>query len=88
MYIGGFVGGAGGGSDWTYPNGNPTNVSWGGVLLGGEVGYNYQAGPWVYGIEGDLGGVMELAASPRHVLAGVSILSFTRANFEGIGCRR
>jgi opacity protein-like surface antigen len=55
VYVGGFAGGsAWGNADWVNPNG-ATNVSFAGVLIGGDIGYNYQVGPWVYGIEGDLG---------------------------------
>jgi outer membrane immunogenic protein len=28
-----------------------------GVMGGGELGYNFQSGPWVYGVEADLGGM-------------------------------
>jgi opacity protein-like surface antigen len=55
VYVGGFAGGsAWGNADWVSPNG-ATSVSFAGVLIGGDIGYNYQVGPWVYGIEGDLG---------------------------------
>jgi outer membrane immunogenic protein len=33
-----------------------------GVLGGGQIGYNFRSGPWVYGVEADLGG-MSLSGS-------------------------
>ena len=33
------------------------SFSAGGVIGGGQAGYNFQAGRWVYGLEADLGGL-------------------------------
>jgi outer membrane immunogenic protein len=61
FYIGGFVGGAFGGNSGFSTNfpgdvvGSRTDSAFFG---GGQVGYNWQIAPsWVFGIEGDIGGV-------------------------------
>jgi len=54
VYVGLNGGGAFGNSNWTDPAFAATgNFSVSGFLLGGTLGANYQAGPWVFGIEGD-----------------------------------
>jgi outer membrane immunogenic protein len=59
FYIGGFVGGAWGDKRWTevvgpFPAASIRHdVS--GILAGGQVGFNYQTGAWVFGVEGDIG---------------------------------
>lgn len=51
FYVGGLAGYGWGRSDWsgtgaqTYPSGG---------LFGGTVGYNYQTGSWLWGVEGDI----------------------------------
>ena len=60
-WTGGYIGIQGGGL-WSHSSFNETDTgvfsdNFNGGLLGGYVGYNYQAGPWVFGIEGDLNGV-------------------------------
>jgi outer membrane immunogenic protein len=50
FYIGVNGGGGFGKSDWTTTNGFDLS----GGLVGGTVGYNFQTGPWVFGVEGDL----------------------------------
>ena len=68
FYVGGVGGGAfGGHADATFaPAPAPDQVNYdsfpgatsssrlAGILGGGEIGYNYQMGPWVLGLEGDL----------------------------------
>src|SRR5262245_28160196 len=57
FYIGINGGGAWGRSDWTapaFPAFNTGNFDVSGGLVGGTIGYNWQAGNWVYGIEGDI----------------------------------
>jgi outer membrane immunogenic protein len=49
LYIGVSGGGAFGHSDWDSTGG--FNLS--GGLIGGTIGYNWQTGPWVFGLEGD-----------------------------------
>src|SRR5262245_2650503 len=68
VYVGGQLGGAWSDADWTYANPNWFNTlgaellgtafgfDSGGVIGGGQVGYNYQTGAWVIGIEGSLAG--------------------------------
>ena len=48
-YIGGNIG-----WDWGSVDNNPTKPS--GFVGGAQAGYNWQTGPWVFGIEGDLQG--------------------------------
>lgn len=49
------------GADWGYTNWNfsrvdtTTSPRFAGVLPGGQVGFNYQMGKWVAGVEGDMG---------------------------------
>jgi outer membrane immunogenic protein len=55
FYIGGHIGAVGGDKDWTdvtfapFPDGSH-HVE--GFLAGGQAGFNWQAGNWVFGIEG------------------------------------
>jgi outer membrane immunogenic protein len=48
-YIGGNIG-----WDWGSVDNNPTKPS--GFVGGAQAGYNWQTGPWVFGIEGDIQG--------------------------------
>ena len=50
LYVGINGGGAWGRSDWTSTN--EFDVS--GGMVGGTIGYNWQSGNWVYGLEGDI----------------------------------
>jgi opacity protein-like surface antigen len=55
FYIGAYLG-----ADWGVTNltflddGATTDPRFAGFLGGGEIGYNYQVGKWVFGLEGDL----------------------------------
>jgi outer membrane autotransporter protein len=53
FYVGGFGGATQGTADWGYGNGE-VSPHIGGYLFGGDVGYNYQTGAYVFGLEGDL----------------------------------
>ena len=54
FYLGLNGGGAFGNSNWTDPFDAPTgNFTVSGALVGGTVGFNYQIGSWVLGVEGD-----------------------------------
>jgi opacity protein-like surface antigen len=55
FYVGGFGGAAQGRADWGYVGGE-VSPHIGGYLLGGDVGYNYQTGKYVFGVEADLAG--------------------------------
>jgi outer membrane immunogenic protein len=39
--------------DWTYDDGNPADHDGDGGLAGGTLGWNFQTGQWVFGVEGD-----------------------------------
>jgi hypothetical protein len=52
FYIGADVGAAWGVTNWNFPDGS-INPHVAGFLGGGNLGYNYQIGNWVFGIEGD-----------------------------------
>jgi outer membrane autotransporter protein len=54
FYAGGSLGAIWGATDWAFEGAGTTDPRFAGVLLGGEVGYNYQVGRWVFGVEGDL----------------------------------
>lgn len=53
FYIGTSSGGAVTYTHWTAPSGYTTEPTLAGLLLGGQVGYNYQVGQFVAGVEGD-----------------------------------
>ncbi len=57
FYFGGFLGSAWGESKWENVDnfGVDTFVRPRGILGGGQAGYNFQTGPWVFGVEGDFG---------------------------------
>jgi outer membrane autotransporter protein len=55
FYLGGFGGANLGTANWGYPVGE-VSPHIGGFDGGGDVGYNWQSGKWVYGLEGDLSG--------------------------------
>jgi len=55
FYIGGYVGSLWGDSDWTFLSGLTVNPHYAGFIGGGQVGFNYQIGAFVLGIEGDIG---------------------------------
>jgi opacity protein-like surface antigen len=52
FYVGAKAGAAWGFTNWNFPDGG-INPRVAGFLGGGDIGYNYQAGNWVFGIEGD-----------------------------------
>jgi opacity protein-like surface antigen len=65
LYIGAYGGADWGSTNWTFTDdGGTTNPRFAGLLGGGELGYNYQAGKWVFGIEGDAGGTNARGARP------------------------
>jgi outer membrane autotransporter protein len=53
VYIGGFGSAELGTADWNYLTGSATPHI-GGYDVGGNIGYNYQSGRWVFGLEGSL----------------------------------
>jgi opacity protein-like surface antigen len=65
LYIGPYLGADWGYTNWTFTDdGGTTNPRFAGLLGGGEIGYNYQAGKWVFGIEGDAGVTNTRGARP------------------------
>ncbi len=63
FYVGADVGAAWGFTNWNFPNGG-INPRVAGFLGGGGIGYNYQVGNWVFGIEGDSAGTSLQGARP------------------------
>jgi opacity protein-like surface antigen len=58
FYVGGFAATGWGHTDWTFvPSNNTTSPKMAGFLGGGEVGFNYQFGWAVVGVEGDFAGL-------------------------------
>jgi opacity protein-like surface antigen len=56
FYLGPSLGADWGYTNWTFlVNGSKTYPRFAGILPGGQVGYNYQYGKWVFGVEGDAG---------------------------------
>jgi opacity protein-like surface antigen len=65
LYVGAYLGADWGFTNWTFTDdGATTNPSFAGLLGGGEIGYNYQVGRWVLGVEGDAGGTNARGARP------------------------
>jgi opacity protein-like surface antigen len=55
-YIGAFGGATWGSQHWFTPGlGSVDHPDFAGYLIGGQAGYNVQAGRWVFGVEGDFG---------------------------------
>lgn len=65
LYIGGHFGAGWGSTHWTFTNnGDTTSPRLAGLIGGGDIGYNYQVGKWVLGIEGDGGWTSLRGAAP------------------------
>ncbi len=65
FYIGAYLGADWGFTSWTFvDDGDTANPRFAGVLGGGEIGYNYQVGKWVFGVEGDAGWTNAHGARP------------------------
>jgi hypothetical protein len=63
FYVGADVGAASGFTSWKFADGSISpRVT--GFLGGGNIGYNYQAGKWVFGIEGSAAGTTVEGARP------------------------
>jgi len=54
LYIGAYLGADWGFTNWKFAD-DTTTPRFAGLLGGGEIGYNYQVGKWVFGIEGEVG---------------------------------
>jgi opacity protein-like surface antigen len=56
FYIGAYLGADWGHTSWNFVGTGATiDPHFAGLLGGGEIGYNYQVGKWVFGVEGDIG---------------------------------
>jgi len=65
FYVGAYLGADWGFTSWTFvDDGDTANPRFAGVLGGGEIGYNYQVGKWVFGVEGDAGWTNAHGARP------------------------
>jgi len=83
FYIGGHVGGGAGNARFSDPFGASIfgdNVSTPFFLAGGQVGYNYQSGQWVFGVEGDASAVVSDGTNTCLAFSGFSISSNCHAN--------
>jgi outer membrane autotransporter protein len=77
FYLGGHLGGAFGSSDWfDLGAGNIGSHNPSGIIGGGQIGYNFQLGPWVLGPQASLSGsslggshldaIFQFGAAPEH----------------------
>jgi opacity protein-like surface antigen len=64
LYIGGYVGTDWGYTNWNVAGGGTTDPPFAGALAGGEIGYNYQIGKWVLGVEDGAGWTNAHGARP------------------------
>ena len=65
MYIGANFGANYGWTEWTVTaNGNVTKPKFAGALAGGQIGYDWQSGKWVFGVEGMVDWTNARGASP------------------------
>jgi len=65
FYIGAYLGADWGSTSWNFvDDGETTSPHFAGFLGGGEIGYNYQVGKWVFGVEGDVGWTNAHGARP------------------------
>ena len=64
FYIGAYLGADWGHTNWNFGDGASIDPHFAGLLGGGEIGYNYQVGKWVFGVEGDVGRTNARGAQP------------------------
>ncbi|MGP9813587.1 autotransporter domain-containing protein [Rhodopseudomonas sp. NSM] len=65
FFIGGSFGMLNGRTDWTFqPGGTTTDPRFAGAIGGGQIGYDYQFGKWVVGVEGALNATNANGARP------------------------
>ena len=64
FYIGGHLGAEWGSARWTVDGAGTTEPHVAGLLGGGEIGFNYQVGQWVFGVAGDLSWTNARGARP------------------------
>jgi opacity protein-like surface antigen len=64
FYIGAYLGADWGHTTWSFGDGSSIDPRFAGLLGGGVIGYNYQVGKWVFGVEGDIGWTNARGAQP------------------------
>jgi opacity protein-like surface antigen len=64
FYIGTYLGADWGDAKWNFAEGGRIDPHLAGLLGGGEIGYNYQTGKWVFGVESDIGWTNARGAQP------------------------
>jgi outer membrane autotransporter protein len=64
FYIGGHVGVGRGSTSWEFDGFGTTDMHAAGFLGGGDIGFNYQVGRWVFGVEGSVSGTSIRAVAP------------------------
>jgi outer membrane immunogenic protein len=72
FYVGINGGGGWGRSDWSGPLGSTDSFDLSGGLVGGTIGYNWQMGQWVFGLEGDLDWTNIRGSTSSGICAGTS----------------
>jgi len=81
FYVGINGGGGWGKSDWTNAAGSTGSFDVSGGLVGGTIGYNWQANQWVFGLEGDIDWSDIRGSTSSGICAGTSCE--TRNNWLG-----
>jgi outer membrane autotransporter protein len=64
FYIGGQLGAGWGSTRWAFDGLGATDVHAAGFLGGGDIGFNYQVGQWVFGVEGSVSRTNIRAVAP------------------------
>jgi opacity protein-like surface antigen len=64
FYVGGYMGAEWGYTKWNIAGSGATDPGFAGFLSGGDIGYNYQIGKWVFGVETDAGWTNAHGARP------------------------
>jgi outer membrane immunogenic protein len=86
FYVGINGGGGWGSSEWTSLVGSTGSFDVSGGLVGGTIGYNWQLGQWVFGLEGDIDWSDIRGSTSSGACAGTSCE--TRNNWLGTGRAR
>jgi outer membrane immunogenic protein len=85
FYLGGNIGGTWGSSTATGSTGVTLDDSWSaspsGLVVGAQLGYNWQIGPVIYGIEGDLGNLGLAGSGGYYVPFGYDASTTTDTGF-------
>ena len=64
FYVGGQLGAGWGSTSWTFDGFAKTDMHAAGLLGGGNVGFDYQLGRWVFGVQGDMNWTNVRAVAP------------------------